>query len=82
MSDREIAGSKNSRSETDILSKDILNDATCADNLNSPAINAHGVGKRIPEIAAVIPAYNEEVAIGSVVLETKKYADTVVVVDD
>ena len=33
-------------------------------------------------ILAAIPAYNEEVAIGSVVLRAKKYADTVLVIDD
>lgn len=33
-------------------------------------------------IVAVIPAYNEERFIGSVVLKARKYADTVVVVDD
>lgn len=34
------------------------------------------------DIVAVIPAYNEEIAIGSVVLKTKKYVDRVIVVDD
>jgi glycosyltransferase involved in cell wall biosynthesis len=33
-------------------------------------------------IVAVIPAYNEEIAIGSIVLRTKKYVDKVIVVDD
>jgi glycosyltransferase involved in cell wall biosynthesis len=33
-------------------------------------------------ILAGIPCYNEEVAIGSVVLRTSKYADRVVVIDD
>jgi len=33
-------------------------------------------------IAAILPAYNEEVAIGSVVLRTKQYADRVIVIDD
>ncbi len=33
-------------------------------------------------ITVVIPAYNEEVSIGSIVLLTKLYADNVVVVDD
>jgi len=33
-------------------------------------------------ILAAIPAYNEEVAIGSVVLRTKKYVDRVIVIDD
>lgn len=34
------------------------------------------------EITAILPAYNEEVSIGSVVLQTKKYADRIIVVDD
>ncbi|MFY9410025.1 MAG: glycosyltransferase family 2 protein [Methanosarcina flavescens] len=33
-------------------------------------------------ITVVLPAYNEEVAIGSIVLLTCKYADNVIVVDD
>lgn len=33
-------------------------------------------------IVCVIPAYNEEVAIGSVVLETRKYCEHVIVVND
>lgn len=33
-------------------------------------------------ITAILPAFNEEVAIGSVVLQTKLYADRVIVVDD
>jgi glycosyltransferase involved in cell wall biosynthesis len=33
-------------------------------------------------ILAAIPAYNEEVAIGTVVLRTKKYVDKVLVIDD
>ena len=33
-------------------------------------------------IIAAIPAFNEEIAIGSVVLRSKKYADTVLVIDD
>jgi glycosyltransferase involved in cell wall biosynthesis len=34
------------------------------------------------EIAAILPAFNEEVSIGSIVLRTKRYADRVIVVDD
>lgn len=34
------------------------------------------------DFIVAIPAYNEEVAIGSIVARCKKYADTVVVVDD
>ena len=33
-------------------------------------------------VTAVLPAYNEEVSIGSVVLRTRKYADRVIVIDD
>jgi glycosyltransferase involved in cell wall biosynthesis len=33
-------------------------------------------------IAAILPAFNEEVSIGSVVLQTKRYVDRVIVVDD
>ena len=33
-------------------------------------------------LIAVIPAYNEELVIGSVVLRTKQYVDRVIVVDD
>lgn len=35
-----------------------------------------------PGLAAVIPAYNEALVIGSVVLQAKKYVDRVIVVDD
>lgn len=34
------------------------------------------------EITAILPAYNEEVSIGSIVLRTRKYADRVIVIDD
>jgi glycosyltransferase involved in cell wall biosynthesis len=34
------------------------------------------------KITAILPAYNEEVSLGSVVLNTKKYVDNVIVVDD
>ena len=34
------------------------------------------------KIAAILPAFNEEVSVGSVVLRTKCYADRVIVVDD
>ncbi|MGB9940833.1 glycosyltransferase family 2 protein [Methanosarcina sp.] len=40
------------------------------------------VGKISKNVAAVLPAYNEEVSIGSIVLLTKLYADNVIVVDD
>ena len=34
------------------------------------------------EIAVIIPAYNEELTIGSVVLRARMFSDTVIVVDD
>lgn len=34
------------------------------------------------KITAILPAYNEEVSIGSIVLSTLKYVDKVIVVDD
>ena len=33
-------------------------------------------------VVAVLPAYNEEIAIGSVVLRTKECVDEVIVIDD
>jgi glycosyltransferase involved in cell wall biosynthesis len=36
----------------------------------------------MPSITAILPAFNEEVSIGSVVLRTKQYANRVIVVDD
>ena len=35
-----------------------------------------------PQVVAIVPAYNEERFIGSVVLKTQKYVDAVLVVDD
>jgi len=43
--------------------------------------NQQDEGRR-PKIVAVIPAYNEERFIGSVVLKALKYVDAVIVVDD
>jgi glycosyltransferase involved in cell wall biosynthesis len=34
------------------------------------------------KLIAIIPAFNEEISIGTMVLKTKKYADHVIVVDD
>jgi glycosyltransferase involved in cell wall biosynthesis len=39
-------------------------------------------GTRPPRVVAVIPAYNEERCIGSVVLRARAHVDTVLVVDD
>ena len=36
----------------------------------------------MPSITALLPAYNEEVSIGSVVLRTRQFADRVIVIDD
>jgi glycosyltransferase involved in cell wall biosynthesis len=35
-----------------------------------------------PNVTVILPAYNEEISIGSVVLRTKKYSHRVIVVDD
>lgn len=35
-----------------------------------------------PSIAAILPAFNEEISLGSVVLRTRQHADRVFVVDD
>lgn len=35
-----------------------------------------------PRVLVAIPSYNEEVAIGSLVIRTKRYADEIVVIDD
>jgi glycosyltransferase involved in cell wall biosynthesis len=42
--------------------------------------SAHIANK--PFVVVAVPAFNEEVAIGSVVLRSKKYADKVIVIDD
>ena len=44
--------------------------------------NQHFRGISSQNITAILPAYNEEVSIGSLVLLTKLYADNVIVVDD
>ena len=33
-------------------------------------------------ITAILPAFNEKLSIGSIVIETKKYADRIIVIDD
>ncbi len=60
-------------------------DQLFADNCTHPIVNKKtkcNVGKSSKNIVAVLPAYNEEVSIGSVILLTKLYADNVIVVDD
>jgi len=50
------------------------------------AIHNHEFEKRKKEfsqhITAILPAYNEQVSIGSIVLKTKMFVDRVIVVDD
>ena len=53
-----------------------LNDATIISSVEDTPCTSLGC------IVAVIPAYNEERFIGSVVLKTKQVANTVIVVDD
>ena len=36
----------------------------------------------MPKICAIMPAYNEELTIGTMVILTKKYADKIIVIDD
>lgn len=44
--------------------------------------NSHAKGAIPHKISVVLPAYNEEITIGSIVLLTRYYADNVIVVDD
>jgi glycosyltransferase involved in cell wall biosynthesis len=60
-----------------VQSKEIKKDA----KTSSKALNLGAQGKK-PFVIVAIPAYNEEVAIGSVVLRSLKYADKVIVVND
>jgi len=46
---------------------------------DSPALHQKGAGKNI---VAIIPAYNEELAIGSTVIRTRQFVNTVIVIDD
>lgn len=62
---------------------DICLGATALSSMRSNFAGEHinaGIGSK--HVAVLIPAYNEERFIGSVVLKAKRYADTVVVVDD
>lgn len=38
--------------------------------------------QKISPLVAIVPAYNEEIAIGSIVVVTRQFVDTVIVVDD
>lgn len=48
--------------------------------ITSVVSDVDNIGK--PKVIVAIPAYNEEVAIGSVVLHSLKYADIVIVIND
>ena len=58
----------------------LLNDITPLLIL-SPAKTKSEPSQKGP-IVAIIPAYNEEVAIGSIIIHTQQYVDRVIVVDD
>lgn len=44
--------------------------------------NSHETPVTTKKIIAIIPAYNEELAIGSVIIRTKQFVDKVIVIDD
>jgi len=48
----------------------------------NPDLPSFRLGRFMNGIAAILPAFNEEVAIGSVILRTRRYADRMIVVDD
>jgi len=60
-----------------VQSKEVKKDA----KLSSKALNL-GAHTNKPFVVVAIPAFNEEIAIGSVVLRSLKYADKVIVVND
>jgi glycosyltransferase involved in cell wall biosynthesis len=53
-------------------------------SLHTPVFesSSKNINALLPGVCAVIPAYNEELTIGSVVLQTKPYVDCVIVIDD
>ena len=44
--------------------------------------SVHAAPSPEPGLAAIIPAYNEGLVIGSVVLQARQHADRVIIVDD
>jgi len=46
---------------------------------NWMGINKHSLETRI---LTIIPYYNEEVTIGNIVIKTKRYVDTIAIIDD
>jgi glycosyltransferase involved in cell wall biosynthesis len=57
--------------------------AADAEDIARPATSAAvAPDLRLTGVSVVIPAYNEELVIGSVIIKAKQYADLVIVVDD
>ncbi|HJJ39522.1 MAG TPA: hypothetical protein O0X42_05220, partial [Methanocorpusculum sp.] len=56
--------------------------ASLSSSASSSSPSSSSAEKKPLSILALIPAYNEELAIGSVVLLSRKYADAVIVLDD
>lgn len=51
--------------------------------LNSPTAEVNELdGSHLKGLVAVIPAYNEQVSVGSVILLARQYVDKVIVVND
>ena len=77
---------------TSILPSDEIQDKSSTITNTAPSFQAHLIEVTLNDldyelnllkgICAVLPAYNDEVVIGSVVLRTKQYVDRVIVVDD
>jgi len=74
--------------QVSIERRDQLGTTTATSPLISPNLIEVTVNDLDPELippkglCAVLPAYNEELVIGSVILRTKQYVDRVIVVDD
>ncbi len=77
---------------TTTLSSTVLQEHSCDKTKRCHPLDTTSVGAPLDDpyqdlmppkgLYAVIPAYNEELVIGSVVLRTKQYADRVIVIDD
>jgi len=62
-------------------SRHTMHSTTNSQPLSCPE-SVHAAPSPEPRLAAIIPAYNEGLVIGSVVLQARKHADRVIVVDD
>ena len=62
-------------------SRHTMHSTTTSQPLSCPE-SVHAAPSPEPRLAAIIPAYNEGLVIGSVVLQARKHADRVIVVDD